>query len=97
MSVPDEGDSRNESRALNLISTFLLCYRPYCGAVLRTTVVDYSKQRNLLKYYKQSEEFEDIKGVIRIRISKKNRQRIGQKKKYKRINIDLQNIHIINL
>ena len=27
------------------------------------------------------EEFEDIKGVIRIRISKKNRQHNGQKKK----------------
>jgi hypothetical protein len=29
----------------------------------------------------RKEEFEDIKGVIRIRISKKNRQRNGQKKK----------------
>jgi len=42
----------------------------------------------------QSEEFEDTKGVIRIRISKKNRQHNGQKKKYKRTNNDLQNIHI---
>ena len=40
------------------------------------------------------EEFEDTKGVIRIRILKKNRQHNGQKKKYKRKNIDLQNIHI---
>ena len=40
------------------------------------------------------EEFEDTKGVIRIRISKKNRQHNGQKKKYKRTNNDLQNIHI---
>ena len=40
------------------------------------------------------EEFEDIKEVIRIRKSKKNRQRHGQKKKYKRTNNDLQNIHI---
>jgi hypothetical protein len=39
-------------------------------------------------------EFEDIKGVIRIRISKKNRQHNGQNKKYKRINNDQQNIHI---
>ena len=39
------------------------------------------------------EEFEDTKGVIRIRISK-NRQHNGQKKKYKRTNSDLQNIHI---
>jgi len=36
-------------------------------------------------------EFEDTKGVIRIRISKKNRQ---HKKKYKMTNNDLQNIHI---
>jgi hypothetical protein len=40
------------------------------------------------------EEFEDIKGVIVIRKSKKNRQHNGQKKKYKRTNNDLQNIHI---
>ena len=35
------------------------------------------------------EEFEDTKGVIRIRISKKNRQHNNQKKKYKRTNSDL--------
>ena len=40
------------------------------------------------------EEIEDTKGVIRIRISKKNRQHNGQKKKYKRANNDLQSIHI---
>ena len=40
------------------------------------------------------EEFKDIKGLIRIRISKKNRQHNGQKKKNKRINNDLQNMHI---
>jgi hypothetical protein len=40
------------------------------------------------------EEFEDTKGVIRTRISEKNRQCNGQKKKYKRTNNDLQNIHI---
>ena len=40
------------------------------------------------------EEFEDTKGVIRIHISKKNRQHNDQKKKYKRTNSDLQNIHI---
>jgi hypothetical protein len=38
------------------------------------------------------EEFEDTKGVIRIRKSKKNRQHNGQKKKDKRKNNDLQNI-----
>jgi hypothetical protein len=41
------------------------------------------------------EELEDTKEVIRIRISKKNRQHNGQKKTYKRTNNDLQNIHII--
>jgi hypothetical protein len=40
-----------------------------------------------------SEEFEDTKGAIRIHKSKKNRQHNGQKKKYKRTNNDLQNIH----
>ena len=39
-------------------------------------------------------EFEETKGVIRIRKSKKNRQHIGKKKKYKKTNNDLQNIHI---
>jgi hypothetical protein len=36
----------------------------------------------------------DTRGVIRIHISKKNRQHNGQKKKYIRTNNDLQNIHI---
>ena len=40
------------------------------------------------------EEFEDTKGVIRIRTSKKNRQHNGQIKKVKRTNNDLQNIYI---
>jgi hypothetical protein len=43
---------------------------------------------------KDKEEFEDNKGAIRIRISKKNRQHNGQKKKNKRTNNDQQNIHI---
>ena len=47
-----------------------------------------------LKYAMQEEEFEDIKGVIIIRISKKNRQHNHHKKKYKRKNTNLQNIHI---
>jgi len=46
---------------------------------------------NVIHFFK--EEFEDTKGAIRIRISKKNRQHKGQKKKYKRTNNDLQNIH----
>ena len=36
------------------------------------------------------EECEDIKGAIKIRISKKNLQHNGQNKKYKRTNNDLQ-------
>ena len=43
---------------------------------------------------KYQEVFEDIKGVIRIRKSKKDRQHNGQTKKDKRTNNDLQNIHI---
>jgi len=35
--------------------------------------------------------FEDTKGVVRIRISKRDRQHSGQK--YKRTNIDLRNTH----
>ena len=40
------------------------------------------------------EEFVNNKRVIRIRISKRNRQHNGQKKKDKRTNNDLQNKHI---
>jgi hypothetical protein len=40
----------------------------------------------------KQEEFEDTKGVIRIRISKKNRQHNGHNKKDKRTNTYLQSI-----
>ena len=40
------------------------------------------------------EDFEDTKGLIRIGKSKKNRQHNGKKKKDKRTNNDLLNIHI---
>ena len=40
------------------------------------------------------EGFGDIKGVMRIHKSKRDRQHNGQKKKDKRTNNDLQNIHI---
>ena len=43
---------------------------------------------------RDQEEFEDTKGVIIIRLSKKNRQHNGQKKTYRRTNNDLQNIRI---
>jgi hypothetical protein len=40
------------------------------------------------------EDFEDTKGLIGIGKSKKNRQHNGKKKKDKRTNNDLLNIHI---
>jgi hypothetical protein len=40
------------------------------------------------KRTKEQEEFEDAKGVIRIRISKRNRQHNGRKKKDKRTRRD---------
>ena len=50
--------------------------------------------RILKSFLLLQEEFEDIKGVVRIRISKNNRQHNDQMKTYKRTNNDLQNIHI---
>jgi hypothetical protein len=44
--------------------------------------------------YQKRTLFEDTKGVIKIRKSKKNRQHNGQKKKEKRTNNDLQSIQI---
>ena len=56
----------------------------------RTLVVRENQLQNLLKWpnvnewlLKGEEDFEDTSGVIRIRISQKNRQHNGQKKKYK--------------
>ena len=40
------------------------------------------------------DEFEDTKGVFRTRTQKMDRQKNGRKKKYKRKNNDLQNIHL---
>ena len=57
----------------------------------------FSKKTNCQTKYLHlclQEEFEDTKGAIRIRKSKKNRQHNGQKKKYKGTNNDQQNIHI---
>jgi len=47
---------------------------------------------SIQRYY--DEEFEDTKGVIKIRKSMKNGKHNGQKKKYKRTNKDLQIILI---
>ena len=48
----------------------------------------------LFIFIKYKKSLKIPKGVIRIRISKKNRQHNGQKEKYKRTHNDLQNIHI---
>jgi hypothetical protein len=48
---------------------------------------------NLLLKALNTKEFKDTKWVIRIIKSKKNRQHNGQKKKDKRTNKELQNIH----
>ena len=53
--------------------------------------------QHILTILKGQEELEDTKGVIRNRISKKNREHNGQKKKVQRTNNDLQNIHKIIL
>jgi hypothetical protein len=58
-------------------------------------VVDYHHDLNFLfNAIHIQEEFEDTKGAIRIRISKKNRQHNGQQKQDKRTNNDQQSIHI---
>jgi hypothetical protein len=62
--------------------------------VLRGFCLVQNDDRQRLLIIQKKEEFEDTKGVIRIRISKKNRQHNGQMKKYKRTNNNLQNIHI---
>jgi hypothetical protein len=46
----------------------------------------------MIEQHGTQEEFEDTKGAIRIRISKKNRY--SKDNKYKRTNNDQQNIHI---
>jgi hypothetical protein len=57
-------------------------------------VLQFINRHMILRLTNLQEEFEDTKGAIRIRKSKKNRQHNGQEKKYKRTNNDLQNIHI---
>ena len=70
---------------------------------MQDTICYIDKERQFKTWYasltkggnsRYEEEFEDTKGVIRIRISKNNRKHNGQKKKYKRINNDLQSTHL---
>jgi hypothetical protein len=56
-----------------------------------TVILVHSKHHHFIKIL---EEFEDIKGELRVRISKRNRQHNGQKKKYKRTKNYQQNKHI---
>jgi hypothetical protein len=60
----------------------------------------FNQNKNTTQYVSDTitriqEKLEDTKGAIIIRISKKNRQQNGQRKRYKRTNYDLQNIHIL--
>jgi hypothetical protein len=70
------------------------------GIVIRTMHVNVKVHKldvcgiDVFQFIPMQEEFEDTKGVIRIRILKKDRQHNGQKKKYKSTNNDLQNIYI---
>ena len=59
-------------------------------SAIRLNIYRYQQYNH--KYNKKIKEFEDTKGVIKIRKSKKDRQHNGQKKKDKRTNNDLQNI-----
>jgi len=59
----------------------------------RITATQMDKSNNTTNSKQLCEEFEYTKGVIRIRILKKNRQHNGKKKKYKGTNNDLQNTH----
>jgi hypothetical protein len=73
-----------------------MVYRQRMGILKHNTFYFVRKDdtNNSLSTRKKMEEFEDTKGAIKIRISKKDRHHNGQKKKYKRTNNDLQNIHI---
>jgi hypothetical protein len=62
--------------------------------LIKTEIIHFKTVKYVLTIQRKEEEFENTNGPIRIRISKKNRQHNGQKKKYKRTNNDLQNIHI---
>jgi hypothetical protein len=65
--------------------------------ITKSAKVTYNKESVISggqQSHRCQEEFENTKGVIRIRISKKNRQHNGQQKKYKSTNNDPQNMHI---
>jgi hypothetical protein len=79
-----------KGKGVKMLLTFLDVPCPvFCNPWIVSLIVMKGNIENISK-----EEFEDNKGVIRIRISKKNRQYNGQMKTHKRTNNDLQNIHI---
>ena len=86
--IVDHCGSRVKRVTLSLYFSFVVCRDGQ--RVAATHLLSLSNSAYLPN--SSQEEFEDIKEVISK--SKKNRQRHGQKKKYKRTNNDLQNIHI---
>jgi outer membrane receptor for monomeric catechols len=57
-------------------------------------MMEKKRQARNKQFWINVQELEDTKWVIRIRTSKKNRQHSGQKKRCKKKNNDLKNIHI---
>ena len=69
---------------VNVYEALLVCFNTNSGfrcEMMWSITGDYQYQERILLWIQ--EEFEDTKGAIRIRISKKNRQHNGQKKKHK--------------
>jgi hypothetical protein len=64
----------------------------YCYQVLSISWHSSSCSRHFVSAFSWKKSLKIPKGVIRIRISKKNRQHNGQKKKYKRTNNDLRGL-----
>ena len=77
---------------LNSAYTYILRNCELFHEIYYIHVKKYSTLLINLVIYK--EEFEDTKGAIIIRISKKNRQHTCQQKNNRGTNNDLQNIHI---
>jgi hypothetical protein len=61
-----------------------VCLTINCSTIIRSKE-NYLMIRYIWEIFLCEEEFEDTKGAIRIRLSKKNKQHNGQKRKYKRI------------
>ena len=85
-------ESSNQNTAFLKLS-FLIGHYSCTGT--KIVLESFMTVRPCQQYNQQyQEECEDVKVIIRIRKSKKNRKRNGQKKKYKSTNNDIQNIHI---